>query len=562
MNSRRPLHALILGGMIALFAGAALADVAYANAYHVQWLNFASWLLVGALVLTAIAGVLALVNLARSSGGAREIGYAVALAATGVAGLLSALMHARDAWASMPGGLVLSLIATVLAGVSAWLGLGPARTDLTHSSRSVAAILVALLAGCGNGAQTAQIYGTEPTLPEPRRGLLPAMTIAEPTGWGDRRPTVPDGYEISAIATGLKIPRQTLLLPNGDILVAEGRGGNAPKLRPKDVVADYIKAKGTTQVESGDRLTLLRDADGDGVYETRSVFAEALNAPYGLALVDDRLYVANQDALVRFAYRDGLTRADGPPVKIADLPSAINHHWTKALAASADGRHLYVGIGSNSNITERGMTAEVDRAMVWEVNADTGARRPYATGLRNPTALAIQPGSGQLWAVVNERDEFGPNLVPDYLTAVREGAFYGWPYSYWGRNVDPRVRPRDPSKVATAVVPDYALGAHVAALGLAFSSAGMGEQYADGVFVGEHGSWNREEPVGYRVIFVPFRDGRPAGPPADFVSGFRDSDGKTRGRPVGVTVDPRGALIVADDLSNTVWRVTRVGDRG
>jgi len=387
------------------------------------------------------------------------------------------------------------------------------------------------------------------------------MTIADPAEWGDQRPTVPDGYTISAIATGLKIPRQTLLLPNGDILVAEGRGGGAPKLTPKDVVAGYIKAKGTTPVEGGDRLTLLRDANGDGEYEMVSVYAENLNAPYGLALVGDSLYVANQDALVRFPYREGETRASAAPEKVTDLPSAINHHWTKALTASADGRVLYVGIGSNSNVTERGMAAEVDRAMVWQVDARTGAHKPYATGVRNPTALAIQPGTGQLWAVVNERDEIGPNLVPDYLTSLREGGFYGWPYSYWGKNVDSRVRPQAPEKVAAAIAPDYSLGAHVAALGVAFSTSAMGQPFADGVFVGEHGSWNRTEPVGYKVVFVPFRDGRPAGPPVDFVSGFLGQDGKTRGRPVGVTVDPRGALIVADDLSNTIWRVTPVRGR-
>ena len=387
------------------------------------------------------------------------------------------------------------------------------------------------------------------------------MKVAQPAAWGDRRPSVPHGYTITAIARDLKVPRQTLLLPNGDILVAEGRGGNAPRLKPKDVIAGYIKAKGTTPVEGGNRLTLLRDADGDGVYELQTVFAENLNAPYGLALVDGSLYVANQDALVRFEYRDGQTAADAPPVKVTELPSAINHHWTKALAASADGRFLYVGIGSNSNITERGMAAEVERAMIWQVDASTGAHRRYATGLRNPTALAIQPGTGQLWAVVNERDEIGPDLVPDYLTAVREGGFYGWPYSYWGQNVDTRVRPQDPEKVAAAIAPDYSLGSHVAALGLAFSNPAMGEAYADGVFVGEHGSWNRAEPVGYKVVFVPFRDGRPAGPPVDFVAGFRDDDGTTRGRPVGVTVDPRGALIVADDLSNTIWRVVPEGRR-
>jgi glucose/arabinose dehydrogenase len=418
-----------------------------------------------------------------------------------------------------------------------------------------AGTLLAFLGACGEHPEPLQ-YGPNPELAQPHRGLLPKMTIAEPARWGDQRPRVPQAYVITAIATDLAIPRQTLLLPNGDILVAEGRGGNAPDLKPKDVIAGYIKARGTSAVKGGDRLTLLRDADGDGVYEMRTVFADNLNAPYGLALVNGSIFVANQDALVRFDYEEGQSRAVAPPVRVTDLPSAINHHWTKSLAASADGRFLYVGIGSNSNITERGMTAEVDRAMVWQVDANTGAHKAYATGLRNPTALAIQPGTGQLWAVVNERDEIGSNLVPDYLTSVREGAFYGWPYSYWGHHVDARVRPQNPEKVRSAIAPDYSLGSHVAALGVAFSTPKMGERFADGVFVGEHGSWNRADPVGYKVVFVPFREGRPSGAPVDFVIGFRGEDGKTRGRPVGVTVDPHGALIVADDLSNTVWRVT------
>ncbi len=413
----------------------------------------------------------------------------------------------------------------------------------------------ALVTACGSETQ-APTYGPNPPLPEPQRGLLPSMLISKPTGWGDQRPTVPDGFTITPIATDLAIPRQTLVLPNGDILVAEGRGGGAPRLTPKDVIAGVIKAQGTSSVSGGNRLTILRDADGDGTYEGRAIFADNLNAPYGLALVGSNLYVANQDALVRFDYQPGQTRASGAPVKVTDLPSAINHHWTKALAASPDGRFLYVGIGSNSNITERGMTAEVDRAMVWQIDAQTGAHRPFATGLRNPTALTFQPGTGQLWAAVNERDEIGPNLVPDYVTSVREGAFYGWPYAYWGPNPDVRVRPANPALVAATVRPDYALGSHVATLGLAFSSPVMGAQFADGLFVGEHGSWNRSPPVGYRVIFIPFRNGRPAGPPVDFVTGFLGQDGKARGRPVGVTLDPRGALIVADDLSNTIWRVT------
>lgn len=424
------------------------------------------------------------------------------------------------------------------------------------SKALVVLALSTLLVACGTDPEPLQ-YGAEPVLPEPQRGLLPGINIANPVGWGEQRPVVPAGYSITPIATDLKVPRQLLLLPNGDILVAEGKGGgDKPKLRPKDFIAGYLLAKGTTSVESGDRLTLLRDANGDGIYEGRTIFADNLNAPYGLALVGNRLYVANQDALVRFDYQPGQTRASGPPVEVTKLPSVINHHWTKALAASPDGRFLYVGIGSNSNITERGMIAEQDRAVVWQVDAETGAHKTFASGLRNPTALTFQPGTDQLWAVVNERDELGPNLVPDYLTSVREGAFYGWPYSYWGQNIDRRVRPQDPQKVASALKPDYALGSHVAALGVDFSEPAMGPQFADGVFVGEHGSWNRKEPSGYKVVFVPFRGGRPAGAPIDFVTGFMGADGKTRGRPVGVTVDPRGALIVADDLSNTIWRVT------
>ena len=414
---------------------------------------------------------------------------------------------------------------------------------------------LSMLAGCGSETDVPQ-FGSNPDLPDKQRGLLPSMTIADPAGWGDRQPKVPAGFTIQPIATGLKIPRQTLVLPNGDILIAEGKGGgDAPVMRPKDVIAGYIKKQGTSSVKGGDRLTLIRDADGDGRYEGRSVFAENLNAPYGLALIGNRLFVANQDALVRFDYNPGQIRASGPPVLVAALPAAINHHWTKALAAGADGRFLYVGIGSNSNIGERGMAVEENRAMVWQVDAETGASRPFATGLRNPTALAVQPGLGQLWAVVNERDELGANLVPDYLTSVREGAFYGWPYAYWGANPDTRVRPFKAGMVSKTVRPDYALGSHTAPLGLTFSAGTMGPRFAEGVFVGMHGSWNREVPVGYKVVFVPVQGGRPAGLPIDFVTGFQ-ADGKTFGRPVGVTLDPRGALIVADDLSNTVWRVT------
>ena len=404
-------------------------------------------------------------------------------------------------------------------------------------------------------AQASSAQLGNPNLPPPQRGLLPSMSIAKPAGWGDRLPVVPLGWTIKAIATDLKVPRQTLVLPNGDILVAEGKGGGAPVLRPKDYIAGIIKSKGTTSVKGGNQLTLLRDADGDGVYEGRWVYAKNLNAPYGLALVGNRLYVANQDALVRMEYVDGQTQATATPVTVAKLPSAINHHWTKALAADADGRYLYVGIGSNSNIGERGLAVEENRAVVWQVDASNGATREFATGLRNPTALAFEPASRQLWAVVNERDELGPELVPDYLTSVREGAFYGWPYAYWGANVDRRVQPQNERLVQVSVRPDFALQSHSAPLGLSFVQRGFAAPFAEGAFIGLHGSWNRDAPVGYKVIFVPFANGRPSGPPVDFVSGFQVG-GKTMGRPVGVTVDPRGALIVADDLSNTVWRVT------
>lgn len=426
---------------------------------------------------------------------------------------------------------------------------------MSRSSLLIGVTALALLAAAG-GSVSAQ-YGTAPHLPEPQRGLLPSMKIPRPAQWGDERPKVPQGFKIEAIATDLKIPRQTLVLPNGDILVAEGSGGRAPTLRPKDFIANFIKSLGKTSVKGGNRLTLLRDSDRDGRYEAQGVFADNLDAPYGLAFVNNAIYVATQDAVMRFDYTDGQSQAGGPPTKLTDLPGVINHHWTKAMTSSADGRFLYVGIGSNSNIAERGMDAEEDRAMVWQIDVATGMHKPYATGLRNPTAFSIHPQTGQLWAVVNERDEIGPDLVPDYLTSVREGGFYGWPYSYWGQNVDPRAQPQKPEKVAAALKPDYALGSHVAALGVAFSNQAMGTDFSDGAFVGMHGSWNRSDPVGYKVVFVPFRDGRPAGDAIDFVSGFLLDESKTRGRPVGVTVDPRGAVIVADDLSNTIWRVTR-----
>jgi len=417
------------------------------------------------------------------------------------------------------------------------------------------------LAACGQSEKGINEVGPTPDLPGIRQTLVPPMRIAKPVGWGDETPRAPEGFMVTALATDLRIPRQMLVLPNGDILVAEGRGDGAPALRPKDVIAGVIKKQGNTKVKGGDRITLLRDADGDGRAEVRTIFIDGLNAPYGLAYVDGRIYVAEQDALVSFPYVEGQTRITAAPEELTRLPSALNHHWTKALAASADGTTLYVGIGSNSNAGERGMAVEEERAVVWAIDRVTGARRTIARGIRNPTALAIEPSSNALWAVVNERDEIGPQLVPDYLTSVRDGAFYGWPYSYWGQNLDPRVRPQKPELVATAVKPDYALGAHVAALGLSFArEGGFGGAFAEGAFIGEHGSWNRQDLSGYKVAWVPFSEGRPAGEPVDFLTGFLTDKGEARGRPVGVWFDPqRRILLVADDLSNTVWRVAPGG---
>ncbi|MEH6664103.1 MAG: sorbosone dehydrogenase family protein [Brevundimonas sp.] len=426
---------------------------------------------------------------------------------------------------------------------------------------SIAALSLALAACGGSGDPAVEETGPTPDLPDIDQTLVPAMNIAPPADWNGETPSVPEGFTISVVADDLRIPRQMLMLPNGDLLIAEGSGGGAPRLRPKDVLAGLVKAQGKSSVEGGDRITLIRDSDGDGVPELRTVLIDDLNAPYGMAFVDGNLYVANQDAVLRFPYQDGQTEITAPGEELTPLPSELNHHWTKAMTASADGRFLYVGIGSNSNAGERGMAVEEQRAVIWEIDRETGARRTIARGIRNPTALAIEPTTNQLWSVVNERDELGPQLVPDYLTQVRDGAFYGWPYSYWGQNIDPRVRPQEPELVATAIEPDYALGAHVAALGLDFAEdGGFGGRFDSGAFIGEHGSWNRQDLAGYKVAWVPFSGGRPSGPPVDFVTGFLTDDGEARGRPVGVLFDPRSrALFIADDMANVVWRVAPEG---
>ena len=427
--------------------------------------------------------------------------------------------------------------------------------------RIVLLALAASLAACQSQSDPdLDQTGERPDLPQQSDTLLPAMKIPTPKGWDGELPTVPEGFTVTAIAKDLKIPRQMLLLPNGDILVAEGSGGHAPAVRPKDVIAGMIKKRGKSSVEGGNRITLLRDRDGDGQTDLQTTFIDGLDAPYGLAFVDGKIYVANQGNLVSFDYTEGATRIDGPGTEVTKLPSVINHHWTKAMTASPDGSKLYVGIGSNSNVGERGMDVEEDRAVIWEIDRETGANRIFASGIRNPTALSINPWTEQLWAVVNERDELGPQLVPDYLTSVRQGAFYGWPYSYYGQHVDPRVRPQRPDLVRKAIAPDYALGSHVAALGLDFTTnGGLGGPFSEGAFVGEHGSWNRSDPSGYKVTFVPFRNGRPSGKPIDLATGFL-KDGHARGRPVGVLFDEqRRALLIADDVSNTVWRVALQG---
>ncbi len=419
------------------------------------------------------------------------------------------------------------------------------------------------LAACGESSslQVSDGTGPSPKLPEPNKTLIPTVNIAPAVGWEKgARPVAAPGTQVAAFAENLDHPRWLYVLPNGDVLVAET---NSPA-KPDDSkgirgwVMEKVMGRAGAGVPSANRITLLRDVDKDGVAETRTVFLQNLNSPFGMTLVGNKLYVADTDRLISFPYESGQTSISAQATKVVDLPGGtLNHHWTKNVIASKDGSKLYVTVGSNSNVAENGMDKEEGRAAIWEVDAATGNHRIFASGLRNPNGMDWEPKTGKLWTAVNERDEIGSDLVPDYVTSVQDGAFYGWPYSYWGQNVDTRAQPQNPAKVAAAIKPDYSLGSHVAALGVSFSIPAMGDKFADGVFVGEHGSWNRDNPVGYKVIFVPFSNGRPAGEPVDFATGFRGADGKTRGRPVGVTVDPKGALIIADDLANTVWRVTR-----
>ena len=422
-----------------------------------------------------------------------------------------------------------------------------------------------LLAGCDHGdpaVQAAQ-QGAGPTLPALKNYLLPPMKVAPAGSWKQgETPVVPASLKISAFATGLMHPRFVYALPNGDILIVESNGPKQPKMRPKDVIMGPIKAYGGSAQKGGNRITLVRPASG-GAAAQRTIFLDHLKSPFGVAVVGHDLYVANADSLMRYPYNDGDTTITAAGTKVIDLPGAegaLNHHWTKSLLASPDGSKLYVGVGSNSNITENGMEAEMNRAAILEVDRASGAARIFASGLRNPNSMQWEPQTKAMWVVVNERDEIGPDLVPDYLTSVRDGGFYGWPYSYYGQHVDPRVMPQRPDLVAKAIVPDYALGSHVASLGLVFNGPGstMPATFGEGAFVGEHGSWDRNPPSGYKVVFVPFRDGKPAGKPVDVVTGFL-KDGHAKGRPVGLAMDHSGALLIADDVGNTVWRVSAAG---
>jgi glucose/arabinose dehydrogenase len=419
------------------------------------------------------------------------------------------------------------------------------------------------LAGCNENARDPRTQiGATPDLPEQTQYLIPPMHIAAVVGWKQgESPGVASGLQIKPLAAGLQHPRSLYVLPNGDVLVVESKApGTEPIKRPKDFIMKWVESWATSGGDTGEsnRITLLRDTNGDGVPEVQSVFLDHLHSPFGVALVGNDLYVANTDAIVRYPYTEGDTKITAPGQTLTELPGGpIDHHWTKSLVASPDGSLLYVGIGSNSNITENGIEAERERAAIWEVDRATGRHRIFASGLRNPNGLSFEPQSHALWAVVNERDELGPNLVPDYLTSVKDGAFYGWPYSYYGQHVDPRVQPQRPDLVAKAIAPDYALSSHVAPLGLVFYTAtNLPAAYRGGAFVGEHGSWNRPQLNGYKVVFIPFADGRPNGPAEDVVTGFLSADEKARGRPVGLAVDNSGALLIADDVGNTVWRVS------
>ncbi|MDP2248776.1 MAG: sorbosone dehydrogenase family protein [Nitrosomonadales bacterium] len=420
-----------------------------------------------------------------------------------------------------------------------------------------------LLLGCSENAKLSIIdgMGPDPVLPAAKSPLITTVNIAPAKGWPvGQSPQAAPSTEVVAFAQGLDHPRWLHVLPNGDVLVAETNRPDTPNDGKgiKGWIMKMVMKRAGAGVPSPDRITLLRDSDGDGVADMQSILIKDLHSPFGMALVGDHLYVANTDAVVRFPYKTGDMQITSAGEKLADLPGGeINHHWTKNIIASPDGSKLYATVGSNSNVAERGMEAEEGRAAIWEIDIATGASRIFASGLRNPNGLAWEPTTNTLWTVVNERDDIGGDLVPDYLTSVRDGNFYGWPYSYFGQHIDERVQPQETDLIARAIRPDYALGSHTASLGLAFSTGtSLPAQFANGMFIGQHGSWNRKPLSGYKVIFVPFDNGQPAGLPIDVLTGFLSKDGDAYGRPVGVAIDNAGALLVADDVGNVIWRVS------
>ncbi|MGO4303966.1 PQQ-dependent sugar dehydrogenase [Cupriavidus sp. RAF12] len=431
------------------------------------------------------------------------------------------------------------------------------------AATAVVLLVAGVVTGCGESATLPDSagFGPTPQLPAPNKTMIPTVHIAPAKGWANgKTPVAADGMSVAAFADKLDHPRWIYVLPNGDVLVAES---NAPP-KPDDgkgirgwVMKQVMKRAGAG-VPSANRITLLRDTDGDGVADTRSVFLKDLNSPFGMVLVGNDFYVANTDAVVRFPYSPGQTSITDAGQKIVDLPAGkLNHHWTKNIIASPDGSKLYVTVGSNSNVGENGLDKEAGRAAIWEVDRQTGQHRVYASGLRNPNGMAWEPATKMLWTSVNERDEIGSDLVPDYITSVRDGGFYGWPFSYYGQHVDERVKPPAPDMVAKAIVPDYAVGAHTASIGMTGATGNsLPARFHDGMFVSQHGSWNRKPRAGYKVIFVPFDQGRPKGAPFDVLTDFLDADGNAQGRPVGVAVDKRGGLLVADDVGDMVWRVT------
>ena len=577
-TARRSFFTTFLPVPVTCFVGALITDLAYWQSASMIWADFSIWLISAGLLMAVVTLVGVVIDLARGGRlfGVRPSWPAVlgVVLATALA-LINAFVHSRDAYTSVvPTGLILS---GAVVFILLLLGIDWRRSQAAvprHESRRAgglagvagAAVLVffgavgSVFAFSGTddtSADPTKQIGHDPVLPGPHNYLLPPMRIAPVAPWSQgETPKVPAGFKVEALATGLMHPRSLYVLPNGDVLVVETSGPTPPVSRPKDLIMGWVQAYAGAKEKGGNRITLLRAATPTAP-ALRTVFIDKLFSPFGVALVGHDLYVANTDAVLRFPYEDGQTSITAPGTILTILPGGpIDHHWTKSMVASQDGTKLYVGVGSNSNITENGIGAELGRADVLEIDRASGASRIYGAGLRNPTGLGWEPQSGKLWAIVNERDELGPNLVPDYMTSVQDGGFYGWPYSYYGQHIDARVQPQRPDLVARAIVPDYALGSHMAPLGLAFYSGTSLAAYRGGAFVGEHGSWDRTPLNGYKVVFVPFANGKPSGTPQDVMTGFLTADGRAHGRPVGLAIDAGGALLVADDLGNTVWRMS------